>query len=228
MARQREALVTPGHAGRRAGARDQQPGRGGDPRRADALQSRDRGLLDLAAAGWPADGISAEQFSRARRAAAEAAPAGLGRRTRWRSPIARTRWRVAGGARRRARVAGRAAAGRRRGRRRTGASGCRARARRRPSSPDWSGWPAPCRRRAAVDEVKESTRRISDLVAAVKSYSQLDRASRPTHRRHRRSRQHARHARPQAGAGVTVVREYARRSRRSRRTPASSTRSGRI
>ena len=47
----------------------------------------------------------------------------------------------------------------------------------RPWSPGWSGWRARCRRPRCSAEVKESTRRISELVAAVRSYSQMDRAS---------------------------------------------------
>ena len=50
-------------------------------------------------------------------------------------------------------------------------------ARDRPWSPAWSGWRAPCPPTALLAEMKESTRRISELVAAVKSYSQMDRAS---------------------------------------------------
>ena len=54
--------------------------------------------------------------------------------------------------------------------------------------------------RALLAEMKESTGRISALVGAVKSYSQLDRASVQLHRRHRGHREHARDARPQARA----------------------------
>ena len=45
------------------------------------------------------------------------------------------------------------------------------------SSRGSSGWPSTLAATGLLEEVKESTRRISDLVAAVKSYSQLDRAS---------------------------------------------------
>ena len=41
-----------------------------------------------------------------------------------------------------------------------------------------------------LSEVKEATERVSGLVAAMKSYAQLDRASMQIHRRHRRYRQH--------------------------------------
>ena len=50
-------------------------------------------------------------------------------------------------------------------------------------------------------EVKESTRRVSELVAAVRSYSQMDRASSAAHRPHRGAREHPGDARPQAPAG---------------------------
>ena len=43
--------------------------------------------------------------------------------------------------------------------------------------PGWSGWRAPSRATTLLAEVKESTTRISELVAAIKSYSQMDRAS---------------------------------------------------
>ena len=57
-------------------------------------------------------------------------------------------------------------------------------------------------------ELKESTRRISELVAAMRSYSQLDRASLQTDRRGRRARDHAGDAQPQAGGGITVERDF--------------------
>ena len=76
---------------------------------------------------------------------------------------------------------------------------------------------------ALLGEVKESTRRISELVAAVRSYSQLDRAS-------------LQRVEVTDGLdstlvmlghklrdGVTVVREYGDGASRSRPTPASST-----
>ena len=47
----------------------------------------------------------------------------------------------------------------------------------RPSSRAWSGWQARSRSNTLLSELKESTRRISELVAAVRSYTQMDRAS---------------------------------------------------
>ena len=62
---------------------------------------------------------------------------------------------------------------------------------------------------AARPRCKESTRRVSELVAAVRSYSQLDRASRAAHRRHRGPREHAgRCSATSCAAASTVVRDY--------------------
>ena len=47
----------------------------------------------------------------------------------------------------------------------------------RRSSRAWSGWQVGYAANALLSELKESTRRISELVAAVRSYTQLDRAS---------------------------------------------------
>ena len=80
---------------------------------------------------------------------------------------------------------------------------------------------------ALLSEVKESTRRISELVSAVRSYSQMDRASMQHDRCDRWPGQHAGDARAQASRGVTVVRDYGDDVPRSTPTPASSTRSGR-
>ena len=70
----------------------------------------------------------------------------------------------------------RAAAGGRRRRRRLVRAGGRRAGGRRPRARAWSGWRARCSAATLLGEVKESTRRISELVAAVRSYSQMDRA----------------------------------------------------
>ena len=46
-----------------------------------------------------------------------------------------------------------------------------------PSNRAWNGWRARCSVATLLSEVKEATRRISELVAAVRSYTQMDRAS---------------------------------------------------
>ena len=77
-----------------------------------------------------------------------------------------------------------------------------------------------------LGEVKESTRRISELVAAVRSYSQLDRAS----MQHIDVTEGLESTLVMLGHklrdGVTVVRDYGADVPGSRPTPASSTRSG--
>ena len=62
----------------------------------------------------------------------------------------------------------------------------------------WSGSRPRSSSKTLLVELKDAVRRISELVAAVRSYSQLDRASRQRDRRPRRAREHADDARPQA------------------------------
>ena len=164
------------HPGGRARARDQQPGRGGDPRGRRAAGTPATCCCPPSA-GWPRGRSPPTSSSRSTRFAARSSrrrPA----RTPWPSPIARTPcrpgwlattsrrdWLIAAAARR-----GRAWTSR-------GANG-RPRCSTAPrSSRGWNGWRAPLSAQTLLAEVKESTRRISELVAAVKSYSQLDRAS---------------------------------------------------
>ena len=75
--------------------------------------------------------------------------------------------------------------------------------------------------RRCSSELTDTTKRISHLVEAVKSYSQIDRAVAADARHPRRHREHARHAAPQAGAASTVERIVRPDSRRSRCTPPS-------
>ena len=77
-----------------------------------------------------------------------------------------------------------------------GASGFRCRRRGGLEAGPRVGGEYPHRRHHLLSEVKESTRRISELVAAVKSYSQMDRASMQRARPDRRSRHHPGDARP--------------------------------
>ncbi len=78
-----------------------------------------------------------------------------------------------------------------------------------------------------LSRMKESTHRISNLVGAVKDYSQLDRASiqqTVVVEGLEATLVMLAHRMPD---GVTVVREYDRPRLASRRSPASSTRCGR-
>ena len=216
------------HAGRRAGPRDQQPGRGRDPRGrrarrrpADAAAGRPRrprraathrravrrprraAPRDRRRATWPTDPLALadreDDADRPGSTTTASTRTGWSPR-RWPRPASTSAWceRVADAARR-----------------------ARPRARR------WSGWRARCRSAALLAEVKESTQRVSDLVGAVRSYSQLDRASLQRidvteglestlvmlgHK--------LKAASPWSATTPTTC-------RRSRRTPASSTRSGR-
>ena len=214
----------PRHAGGRARARDQQPGVGGDPR---GRRPQDD-LRRCCCPRWPAR--RATRLGRAVRRARRAAPRdrAAGRRRRpagaRRPEEALSTWLDGHGV-----DAGLASSRRRSPRPAStspGASGPRgvldggdARA-----GLEWvaSTLSTP----ALLAEVKESTRRISELVAAVKSYSQLDRGVDAAHRRHRRPREHAGDARPQARAASPSCATTAPTCPRSRRTPASSTRSG--
>ena len=225
-ARQRESLRHPRHAGRRARPRDQQPGRGRDPgrRRAEAPPAT---RCCPRSAGSPTTRSPPPSSPRSTRCASRSGPVdavpdplALADReealSAWLSrhgvpdewllapPLAAAGVDVAWCDRVAAVLDGR--------RLRAGAaSGSPARSRPRPCSP----------------RCKESTRRISELVAAVRSYSQMDRASRAADRRHRRHREHAGDARPQAPRPASPsCATTATTCRRSTRTPASSTRCG--
>ena len=72
-----------------------------------------------------------------------------------------------------------------------------------------------------MNEIEDSTTRISHLVGAAKQYSQLDRAPVPGRRRARTARQHAADARPARSArGSRWSRTTTGRCPRSRPTPA--------
>ena len=79
--------------------------------------------------------------------------------------------------------------------------GARSWSARRRSSPRSSGSPPRVGAVALLGEVRESTRRVSTLVAAVKSYSQMDRAARQRIDVDRGDREHPDDARSQAARG---------------------------
>ena len=82
------------------------------------------------------------------------------------------------------------------------------------------------RRKTLLGELKDADRRISELVAAVRSYSQMDRASAQRIDVRDGLESTLMMLGHKLKGGVTVVREYADAARRSTPTPASSTRSG--
>ena len=195
-ARQRESLVTPGHPGGGAGPRDQQPGRGRDPR-----GRRARGCLpDAAVLAGPAGAgeISADPVRGAGRPARARSRPVRRSWTRWRWPTSRTPSRP--------------------GWRRTASRGTGSSRRPWPlpvsKLPGASGRP-PCCRQPALEpalewvastlttatllgELKESTRRISELVAADPVVHPDGPRLAAAHRRDRRPGEHPGHARPQA------------------------------
>ena len=174
-ARQREALVRLGTLSAGLAHELNNPASAAT-RAADALQTANEELLaalgKLAGGGITADQFSALDALRLELRPATSVPERAGRR--------RPRGRaspLAGGSRHRARVAGGAAPGRRRGTRGLVRAGSRAACPTQALDPGLRWVASTASVAALVVQVKDSTRRVSELVSAVKSYSQMDRAS---------------------------------------------------
>ena len=174
MARQREALAALGTLAAGLAHELNNPAAAAT-RAVDALGSACEEML-VSLRRLAAAPITADQFARIDALRQELAPKPL-LGSPWSSPTVRTRcrtgcpaaaWRGSGSWRPSSPVQGRTSAGA------SGSPGCSATAALEPAL-DWVA--STLSATGLLDEVKESTRRISELVAAVKSYSQLDRAS---------------------------------------------------